>query len=213
MFGIRDIDIWFPAEASQYIGVWESAPCRVTFFHYFCTWNERTKAHTGIQRRGTVADPALGLCGQKSAYPSRWVLPLPHGERRKYHVVGSCGRLCDLPFPLLLIHSFHRLGTRQWVPAARNLFPPGKLHPFNHRSTGYATPRTACNRVNKSVPGPPASGSIRPHAPTGAAKQSFSQGILSHRPHCCGRSPCPAKTVLFIHNYAIICFSVPFKEA
>lgn len=64
MFGIRDIDIWFPAEASQYIGIWESAPCRVTFFHYFCTWNERTKTHTGIQCGGAAADPARGLCGQ-----------------------------------------------------------------------------------------------------------------------------------------------------
>lgn len=73
MFGIRDIDIWFPAEASQYIGIWESAPCRVTFFHYFCTWNERTKTHTGIQCGGAAADPARGLCGQKPAYPSRWV--------------------------------------------------------------------------------------------------------------------------------------------
>ena len=63
MFGIRDIDIWFPAEASQYIGVWESAPCRVTFFHYFCTWNERTKTHTGIQCGGAAADPARGLWG------------------------------------------------------------------------------------------------------------------------------------------------------
>lgn len=115
-------------------------------------------------------------------------------------------------------HFFSYTHSTDWVLDSEfrlleTLFPPGKLHPFNHRSTGYATPRTACNRVNKSVPGPPASGSIRPHAPTGAAKQSFSQGILSHRPHCCGRSPCPAKTVLFIHNYAIICFSVPFKEA
>ena len=114
MFGIRDIDIWFPAEASQYIGIWESAPCRVTFFHYFCDdnnknqelWYERTKTHTGIQCGGAAADPARGLCGQKPAYPSRWVLSLPHGERCKYHVAGSCGRLCDLPFPFLLdIHS------------------------------------------------------------------------------------------------------------
>lgn len=110
MFGIRDIDIWFPAEASQYIGIWESAPCRVTFFHYFCTWNERTKTHTGIQCGGAAADPARGLCGQKPAYPSRWVLSLPHGERCKYTspaLVVDCA-ICHF-------HFFSYIHSTDWV--------------------------------------------------------------------------------------------------
>lgn len=29
------------------------------------------------------------------------------------NVAGSCGRLCDLPFPFLLVYPFYRLGPRQ----------------------------------------------------------------------------------------------------
>ena len=193
MFGIRDIDIWFPAEASQYIGIWESAPCRVTFFHYFCTWNERTKTHTGIQCGGAAADPARGLCGQKPAYPSRWVLSLPHGERCKYHVAGSCGRLCDLPFPFLLVYPFYRLGPRQWVPFAGNLFPAGVLRSGNRCDIGLAAPCAACNRVDKFVPEPFVSGTIRPHVPSGAAKHRFHR-VFSLIGRITGRCPCLAKT-------------------
>ena len=188
MFGIRDIDIWFPAEASQYIGIWESAPCWVTFFHYFCTWNERTKTHTGIQCGGAAADPARGLCGQKPAYPSRWVLSLPHGERCKYHVAGSCGRLCDLPFPFLLVYPFYRLGPRQWVPFAGNLFPAGVLRSGNRCDIGLAAPCAACNRVDKFVPEPFVSGTIRPHVPIGAAKHRFHR-VFSLIGRITGRSP------------------------
>lgn len=197
MFGIRDIDIWFPAEASQYIGIWESAPCRVTFFHYFCTWNERTKTHTGIQCGGAAADPARGLCGQKPAYPSRWVLSLPHGERCKYHVAGSCGRLCDLPFPFLLVYPFYRLGPRQWVPFAGNLFPAGVLRSGNRCDIGLAAPCAACNRVDKFVPEPFVSGTIRPHVPSGAAKHRFHR-VFSHRPYY-GPLPLPGENRPILH--------------
>ena len=206
MFGIRDIDIWFPAEASQYIGIWESAPCRVTFFHYFCTWNERTKTHTGIQCGGAAADPARGLCGQKPAYPSRWVLSLPHGERCKYHVAGSCGRLCDLPFPFLLVYPFYRLGPRQWVPFAGNLFPAGVLRSGNRCDIGLAAPCAACNRVDKFVPEPFVSGTIRPHVPSGAAKHRFHR-VFSLIGRITGRCPCLAKTdPFYILKHRIILF-------
>ena len=203
MFGIRDIDIWFPAEASQYIGIWESAPCRVTFFHYFCTWNERTKTHTGIQCGGAAADPARGLCGQK---PSRWVLSLPHGERCKYHVAGSCGRLCDLPFPFLLVYPFYRLGPRQWVPFAGNLFPAGVLRSGNRCDIGLAAPCAACNRVDKFVPEPFVSGTIRPHVPSGAAKHRFHR-VFSLIGRITGRCPCLAKTDPFyiLKHRIILC--------
>lgn len=206
MFGIRDIDIWFPAEASQYIGVWESAPCRVTFFHYFCTWNERTKTHTGIQCGGAAADPTRGLCGQKPAYPSRWVLSLPHGERCKYHVAGSCGRLCDLPFPFLLVYPFYRLGPWQWVPFAGNLFPAGVLRSGNRCDIGLAAPCAACNRVDKFVPEPFVSGTIRPHVPIGAAKHRFHR-VFSLIGRITGRCPYLAKTDPFyiLKHRIILC--------
>lgn len=206
MFGIRDIDIWFPAEASQYIGIWESSPCRVTFFHYFCTWNERTKTHTGIQCGGAAADPARGLCGQKPAYPSRWVLSLPHGERCKYHVAGSCGRLCDLPFPFLLVYPFYRLGPRQWVPFAGNLFPAGVLRSGNRCDIGLAAPCAACNRVDKFVPEPFVSGTIRPHVPSGAAKHRFHR-VFSLIGRITGRCPYLAKTDPFyiLKHRIILC--------
>lgn len=206
MFGIRDIDIWFPAEASQYIGIWESAPCRVTFFHYFCTWNERTKTHTGIQCGGAAADPTRGLCGQKPAYPSRWVLSLPHGERCKYHVAGSCGRLCDLPFPFLLVYPFYRLGPWQWVPFAGNLFPAGVLRSGNRCDIGLAAPCAACNRVDKFVPEPFVSGTIRPHVPIGAAKHRFHR-VFSLIGRITGRCPYLAKTDPFyiLKHRIILC--------
>ena len=205
MFGIRDIDIWFPAEASQYIGIWESAPCRVTFFHYFCTWNERTKTHTGIQCGGAAADPARGLCGQKPAYPSRWVLSLPHGERCKYHspaLVDDCA-ICHFHF-FSYIHSTDWSSTVSSV--CWNLFPAGVLRSGNRCDIGLAAPCAACNRVDKFVPEPFVSGTIRPHVPSGAAKYRFHR-VFSLIGRITGRCPCLAKTDPFyiLKHRIILC--------
>ena len=110
MFGIRDIDIWFPAEASQYIGIWESAPCRVTFFHYFCTWNERTKTHTGIQCGGAAADPARGLCGKSlHTHPDEYYRYLTENDANTTSpaLVDDCA-ICHF-------HFFSYIHSTDWV--------------------------------------------------------------------------------------------------
>ena len=114
--------------------------------------------------------------------------------------------LCDLPFPFLLVYPFYRLGPRQWVPFAGNLFPAGVLRSGNRCDIGLAAPCAACNRVDKFVPEPFVSGTIRPHVPSGAAKHRFHR-VFSLIGRITGRCPCLAKTDPFyiLKHRIILC--------
>lgn len=87
-----------------------------------------------------------------------------------------------------------------------NLFPAGVLRSGNRCDIGLAAPCAACNRVDKFVPEPFVSGTIRPHVPSGAAKHRFHR-VFSLIGRITGRCPCLAKTDPFyiLKHRIILC--------
>lgn len=71
---------------------------------------------------------------------------------------------------------------------------------------GLAAPCAACNRVDKFVPEPFVSGTIRPHVPIGAAKHRFHR-VFSLIGRITGRCPYLAKTDPFyiLKHRIILC--------
>lgn len=87
-----------------------------------------------------------------------------------------------------------------------DLFPAGVLRSGNRCDIGLAAPCAACNRVDKFVPEPFVSGTIRPHVPSGAAKHRFHR-VFSLIGRITGRCPCLAKTDPFyiLKHRIILC--------
>lgn len=88
-----------------------------------------------------------------------------------------------------------------WKP-----FPAGVLRSGNRCDIGLAAPCAACNRVDKFVPEPFVSGTIRPHVPIGAAKHRFHR-VFSLIGRITGRCPYLAKTDPFyiLKHRIILC--------
>ena len=107
-------------------------------------------------------------------------------------------------------HFFSYIHSTDWSSTVSsvcwNLFPAGVLRSGNRCDIGLAAPCAACNRVDKFVPEPFVSGTIRPHVPSGAAKHRFHR-VFSLIGRITGRCPCLAKTDPFyiLKHRIILC--------
>lgn len=108
-------------------------------------------------------------------------------------------------------HFFSYIHSTDWVLDSEfrlleTFFPAGVLRSGNRCDIGLAAPYAACNRVDKFVPEPFVSGTIRPHVPSGAAKHRFHR-VFSLIGRITGRCPCLAKTDPFyiLKHRIILC--------
>lgn len=108
-------------------------------------------------------------------------------------------------------HFFSYIHSTDWVLDSEfrlleTFFRPECYDPAIVAISGSQLPCAACNRVDKFVPEPFVSGTIRPHVPSGAAKHRFHR-VFSLIGRITGRCPCLAKTDPFyiLKHRIILC--------